>query len=83
MNGDRDKVVTLDDYRRKKYEQEVEYLREQLAKVLALIADDPECPPSEAYYLMDELTYREPYVFSQGNYDSWYTDEDEYTFSHW
>jgi len=73
MDDEATNVVNLAEFRRKRQEEEIARLRAALDDIIASL------PPmsQEAYVIMDELVYREPYIFPQTNLDTYYGNEDE------
>ena len=66
-------LVNLDDYRRKRDEEELEKLKELLDHNLAYLPDMEQ----HAYFIQDEMVYRMPLSSSQTNLDGYYTDDEE------
>lgn len=73
MSDETTNVVNLAEYRRKRDAEEIERLKAALDDIIASL------PPmsQEAYFIMDELVFREPYILPQTNLDTYYDNEDE------
>jgi len=66
-------LINLDDYRRKRDEDEIEKLKEILDQILAYLPDTEQ----QAYFIQDEMVYRMPLSSSQTNLDGYYPDDDD------
>jgi hemerythrin superfamily protein len=66
-------LINLEDYRRKRDEDEIEKLKMLLDQILAYMPDMEQ----QAYFIQDEMVYHMPLSSSQTNLDGYYTDNDD------